>query len=263
MTTHKTGTRAEWLAARKELLEREKELTRRSDELARQRRELPWVPLEKEYTFQTDEGTKSLAELFDGRSQLLVYHFMFGPAYEAGCPTCSAAADSFDGAVIHLAQRDVTFLCASRAPLEKLQAYKKRMGWTFPWVSSSESDFNFDLGVSFSDEELRGGLEYNYRSFDPTPILEAGADTPFGEQAAATGTDVAGYMTEAPGLSAFALEDGAVYHTYSCYARGLEFLLGFYAPLDRAPKGRNEGDPPEFWIRRHDEYANRDRGIGP
>jgi predicted dithiol-disulfide oxidoreductase (DUF899 family) len=254
MTDHKVGSSEEWLAARKKLLEREKELTRRSDELARQRRELPWVPVEKEYAFETEEGTKSLAELFDRRSQLLVYHFMFGPAYEAGCPTCSAGADTFDGAVVHLAQRDVTFLCASRAPLEKLQAYKQRMGWTFPWVSSLGSDFNFDLGVSFSDEQLRDGIEYNYRSFDPAPILEAGAETPFGELAAATGTDVAGYMTEAPGLSAFALEDGVVYHTYSCYARGVEFLLGFYPSLDRAPKGRDEGDPPEFWIRRHDEY---------
>jgi predicted dithiol-disulfide oxidoreductase (DUF899 family) len=256
VTEHKVGTRDEWLAARKELLEREKELTRRSDELARQRRELPWVPVEKEYSFETDSGTKTLTELFDGRSQLLVYHFMFGPAYEAGCPTCSAAADTFDGAVVHLEARGVTFLCASRAPLEKLQGYKQRMGWQFPWVSSAGSDFNFDFGVSFTDEELRERIEYNYRSVDPTPILEAGSDSPFGELAAATGTDTAGYMTEAPGMSGFALADGVVCHTYSSYARGVEFLLGFYPVLDRAPLGRNEGDPPEFWIRRHDEYEN-------
>ena len=254
MTDHEVGTREDWLSARVALLEREKELTRRSDELARERRELPWVRIEKEYGFETDERTKTLAELFDGRSQLLVYHFMFGPAYRAGCPTCSAAADTFDGAVVHLNARDVTFLCVSRAPLEKLQSYKRRMGWQFPWVSSQGSDFNFDFGASFTDEQLRNGIEYNYRSIDPTPILEAGSDTPFGELAAATGTDPAGYMTEAPVMSAFAVDDGVVYHTYSCYARGVEFLLGFYPLLDRAPKGRNEGDPPEFWIRRRDEY---------
>ena len=256
MTDHAVGTREEWLRARKELLEREKKLTRRSDELAHQRRELPWVRVEKEYTFETEEGRKTLAELFDGRSQLLLYHFMFGPKYTAGCPVCSAAADTFDGAVVHLAARDVTFLCASRAPLEELQAYKQRMGWSFDWVSTLASEFNFDFGASFTHEQLREGIEYNYRSFDPTPILEAGMDTPIGEQAAATGTDPAGYMTEAPGLSAFALSDGVVYHTYSCYARGGEFLLGFYPLLDRAPKGRNEGDPPEPWIRRHDEYED-------
>jgi predicted dithiol-disulfide oxidoreductase (DUF899 family) len=259
MTDHEVGTHEEWLRARKELLEREKELTRRSDELARQRRELPWVRVEKEYTFETDEGKKTLADLFDGRSQLLVYHFMFGPKYTAGCPTCSAAADTFDGAVVHLKARDVTFLCVSRAPLEKLQSYQRRMGWQFPWVSSRGSDFNFDFGASFTDEQLREGIEYNYRSLDPTPILEAGSDTPFGELAAATGTDPAGYMTEAPAVSAFARSEGVVYHTYSCYARGVEFLLGFYPVLDRAPKGRNEGDPPEFWIRRRDEYEEAAR----
>jgi predicted dithiol-disulfide oxidoreductase (DUF899 family) len=254
MIDHEVGTREEWLRARKALLEREKELTRRSDELARQRRELPWVRVEKEYTFETDEGEKTLAELFDGRSQLLVYHFMFGPKYTAGCPTCSAGADTFDGAVVHLEARDVTFLCASRAPLSELQAYKRRMGWRFPWVSTFGSDFNFDFGVSFTDEQMAKGAEYNYRSFDPTPLLAVGSDTPFGQLAASTGTDPAGYMTEAPGLSAFTLSDGVVYHTYSSYARGLEFVLGFYPFLDRAPEGRNEGDPPEFWIRRHDEY---------
>jgi predicted dithiol-disulfide oxidoreductase (DUF899 family) len=254
MTDHEVRTREEWLRTRKDLLEREKELTRRSDELARERQALPWVAVEKEYTFDTDEGKKTLAELFDGRSQLLVYHFMFGPKYTAGCPTCSAAADTFDGGVVHLNARDLTFLCASRAPVAKLQAYKRRMGWKFPWVSTLESDFNFDFGASFTEEQQRDGIEYNYRSLDVAPILEAGAGSPLGELAAMVGTDPAGYMTEAPGLSSFALADGVVYHTYSSYARGVEFLLGFYPVLDRAPKGRNEGDPPEFWIRRHDEY---------
>ena len=241
MTEHKVGTREEWLAARLDLLEREKELTRRSDELARQREELPWVRIEKEYSFETDDGTKTLAELFDGRSQLLVYHFMFGPAYSAGCPTCSAGADTFDGAVVHLQQRDVMFICASRAPLEKLQAYKRSKGWQFPWLSSHGSDFNFDFGVSFTEEQQRSGGEYNYRAF-PTmaPILEAETG-PVAEQAVAVGTDRAGYMREAPGMSAFALEDGVVYHTYSAYARGVDGLMGFYQWLDRAPKGRNEG----------------------
>ena len=255
MTEHRVGTREEWLAARRALLAEEKELTRRSDELARKRRELPLVRVEKEYEFETEDGTKTLAELFDGRSQLLVYHFMFGPAYDAGCPTCSSGADTFDGAVVHLNARDVTFLCASRAPLEKLQAYKRRMGWSFPWVSSLGSDFNFDFGVSVTEEQQRGEVEYNYRSIRPTAILEAGVDNAeFQALAAAVGTDLQGYLTELPGLSAFALEDGVVYHTYSTYARGGEFVLGYYPFLDRAPKGRNEGDPPENWIRRHDEY---------
>jgi predicted dithiol-disulfide oxidoreductase (DUF899 family) len=256
----KVGTREEWLAARKELLEREKELTRRSDELARERRELPWVAVEKDYTFETEEGAKTLAQLFDGRSQLLVYHFMFGPAYNAGCPTCSAAADTFDGGVVHLNQRDVTFLCASRAPLEKLQAYKRRMGWSFPWVSSLGSDFNFDLGVSFTEEQQREGAVYNYRSLELRSVLEEGvASDQMAELGTAVGTDLAGYLTELPGLSAFALEDGVVYHTYSCYARGGEFVLGFYPFLDRAPNGRDEGDPPENWIRRHDEYREAEQ----
>jgi predicted dithiol-disulfide oxidoreductase (DUF899 family) len=256
MTEHTVGTREEWLAARTALLKREKELTRRSDELARERRELPWVPVEKEYTLDTEDGAKTLPELFDGRSQLLVYHFMFGPAYTAGCPTCSAGADTFDGGVVHLNQRDVTFLCASRAPLEKLVAYKRRMGWSFPWVSSHGSDFNFDFGASFTEEQLRKGAEYNYRFVEFQPILDAAAGTPFEALAASTGTDPAGYMSEAPAFSAFTLEHGAVYHTYSTYARGLEFMLGFYPFLDRARKGRDEGEPPEFWIRRHDEYPD-------
>jgi predicted dithiol-disulfide oxidoreductase (DUF899 family) len=256
MTEHQVGTHEEWLAARKALLEREKELTRHSDELARQRRELPWVRLEKEYRFDSDKGTKTLPELFDGRSQLLVYHFMFGPEYEAGCPTCSAIADSFHGDLVHLKARDVTMICASRAPLDRLQAYKRRMGWSFEWVSTLPSDFNFDFGVSFTEQQLREGVEYNYRAADVSPLLEGDPISPFRELADATGTDVAGYMTEGPGLSAFALSDGAVYHTYSCYARGAEFLMGFYSLLDRAPNGRDEGDPPEFWILRHEEYPD-------
>jgi predicted dithiol-disulfide oxidoreductase (DUF899 family) len=256
MTDHKVGTREEWLAARATLLAQEKELTRRSDELARQRQELPWVPIDKEYTFDTEEGAKSLAELFDGRSQLLVYHFMFGPEYSVGCPTCSSIADTFDGVLVHLANHDVTFLAVSRAPLRELLAYKRRMGWRFRWVSSHGGAFNFDFGVSFTREQLREGIEYNFRAIggeDLAPLLEADSG-PIAEQAAACGTDPAGYMTEGPGLSAFALSDGAVYHTYSTYARGAEFLMDYYPLLDRAPNGRNEGDPPELWVRRHDEY---------
>ena len=250
-----TGTREEWLAARVELLEQEKELTRRSDELARKRQELPRVPIDKEYRFDTDDGTKTLAELFDGRSQLLVYHFMFGPEYTAGCPTCSAMADSFDGFVVHLNQHDVTMLCISLAPLEKLQAYKRRMGWQFPWASSVASDFNYDFGVSFTEEQQRSGADYNFQSFPTMEPLFGLKTGPIAEQAVATGTDPAGYMRQGPGMSAFALGDGAVYHTYSAYARGLDALMGFYPWLDRAPKGRNEGDPPQLWLRRHDEYA--------
>ena len=263
MTDHTTGTREQWLAERLELLAHEKELTRRSDELAKKRQELPWVPVGQEYALETDRGTKTLAELFDGRSQLLVYHFMFGPEYTAGCPTCSAAADSFDGSLAHLNHRGVTFVCVSRAPLEKLQAYKRRMGWSFPWVSSFGGDFNFDFGVSFTAQQLQQGVEYNYRSFDLSPLLAGAAGTPLGDIAASTGTDPAGYMAEAHGLSAFARVDGVVYHTYSCYGRGPEFLLGFYALLDRAPLGRNEGEAlgssprgrnPGMWFGRRDEY---------
>ena len=255
MPEPRTGTREEWLAARVELLEQEKELTRRSDELARKRQELPRVPIDKEYRFDTDDGTKTLPQLFDGRSQLLVYHFMFGPEYTAGCPTCSAMADSFDGFVVHLNQHDVTMLCISLAPLEKLQAYKRRMGWQFPWASSVASDFNYDFGVSFTEEQQRSGADYNFGSFPTMEPLFGLKTGPIAEQAAATGTDPAGYMRQGPGMSAFALEDGAVYHTYSAYARGLDALMGFYPWLDRAPKGRNEGDPPQLWLRRHDEYA--------
>jgi predicted dithiol-disulfide oxidoreductase (DUF899 family) len=243
MTEQEVGTRDEWLAARKELLEREKELTRRNDELARQRRELPWVPVEKDYRFDTVDGQKTLAELFDGRSQLLVYHFMFGPAYTAGCPVCSSAADTFDGAVEHLKARDVTFLCISRGPLENLQAYRGRMGWSFPWVSSQGTDFNFDFDVSHTEEQL-------------APFLEGGAPPVVAQMAAACGTDPAGYLSEGPGLSAFALAGGVVHHSYSTYARGLEPLMGYYPMLDRVAKGRDEGGSMEFWIRRHDEYED-------
>jgi predicted dithiol-disulfide oxidoreductase (DUF899 family) len=241
MTDHRIGTRDEWLAARNELLEQEKELTRRNDELSRQRRELPWVRIEKQYSFETDDGTKTLAELFDGRSQLLVYHFMFGPEYTAGCPVCSSAADTFDGAVEHLKARDVTFLCISRAPLERLQDYKRRMGWNFAWVSSLGTDFNFDFNVSATEEQL-------------APFLEGDVPAVVAQMAAACGTDPAGYLADQQGLTAFALSDGVVHHTYSAYARGVEILMGFYPLLDRAPLGRNEADSEEFWIRRHDEY---------
>jgi predicted dithiol-disulfide oxidoreductase (DUF899 family) len=261
MTDHKTGTREEWLAARLELLEAEKALTRRSDELARKRQELPWVRIEKEYRFETDWGTASLADLFRGRSQLLIYHFMFGPEYKAGCPSCSAIADGFDGSVVHLEHHDVAMMAVSRAPLAKLQAYKRRMGWRFPWASSLGSDFNYDFGTSITEEQQRSGVvEYNYRSMDVTPILEAG-DSPIADIAAALGTDAATYTRELPGMSAFALEDGVVYHTYSAYARGLDGLWGMYQWLDRAPRGRNEslfvgtGDlRAGVWYRRRDEY---------
>ena len=251
MTTHETGTREQWLKARLELLEAEKELTRRSDELARRRQELPWVRVDKEYRFETDDGSASLAELFRGRSQLLVYHFMFGPDYTAGCPSCSAIADGFGGFVVHLANHDVTLSAVSRAPLAKLQAYKRRMGWTFPWASSLGSDFNFDFNVSFSEEQQReGGIEYNYEraglAMDAAELPEIVV-----QNAAMAGTDVATYTRERPGMSAFVLEDGVVYHTYSTYARGLDGLWGMYQWLDRAPKGRNETG---VWWRRHDEY---------
>ena len=250
MTKHKTGTREEWLAARLELLAAEKELTRRSDELAGRRQELPWVRVDKEYRFDTDEGNASLADLFRGRSQLLIYHFMFGPDYKAGCPSCSAIADGFNGSVIHLANHDVMLWAVSRAPLEKLQAYKRRMGWTFPWASSLGSDFNFDFNVQFTEEQQReGGIEYNYRREAAWQVRSD--EGPVAEIAAMTGTDVGTYTRERPGMSAFVLEDGIVYHTYSTYARGLDGLWGMYQWLDRAPKGRNEMD---IWWRRHDEY---------
>jgi predicted dithiol-disulfide oxidoreductase (DUF899 family) len=256
MTEHATGTREEWLAARLELLDAEKELTRRSDELARRRQQLPWVRVEKDYRFETDEGSASLADLFRGRSQLLIYHFMFGPEYTAGCPACSAIADGFNGSVVHLEHHDVEMMAVSLAPIDKIQAYKRRMGWTFPWASSSGSDFNFDFNGSYTEEQLRGALaEYNYRPRDMRPALEAGSESVVAQVAAMTGTDPATYLRQAPGMSAFALEDGVVYHTYSAYARGLDGLWSMYQWLDRAPMGRNEAG---VWFRRHDEYEAKD-----
>ena len=253
MTIHKTGTREEWLAARLDLLVAEKELTRRSDELARQRQDLPWVRIDNEYVFDTDDGTASLADLFRGRSQLLIYHFMFGPDYEAGCPSCSAIADGFDGSVVHLANHDVTLCAVSRAPLAKLQAYKQRMGWSVPWASSSGSDFNYDFHVTHTREEWQSGaVEYNFRTVD-LRLPETGEENPFvAAITSSVGTDWPTYRTEGPGMSAFALDDGAVYHTYSTYERGVDALWGMYPWLDRAPLGRNETD---LWWRRHDEYA--------
>jgi predicted dithiol-disulfide oxidoreductase (DUF899 family) len=241
------GTHEEWLAARRELLAAEKEHTRRGDELARMRRELPWVRVDKSYEFDTDEGLASLADLFRGRSQLLVYHFMLGPDYKAGCPSCSAIADGFDGFAVHLMHHDVMFTAVSRAPLDRIQAFKQRMEWTFPWASAFGSDFNYDFGVSFTEDQQRSGVvAYNFGSENFVP-------PPDGESAFATsaGVDVATFMREGPGMSAFALEDGLVYHTYSSYARGLDGLWGMYQWLDRAPLGRNESG---VWWRRHDEY---------
>jgi predicted dithiol-disulfide oxidoreductase (DUF899 family) len=256
VTGHTIGTRTEWLAARRELLKAEKELTRRSDELARQRRALPWVRVDKGYKFETDEGSASLADLFRGRSQLLVYHFMFGPDYNAGCATCSTIADGFNGFVVHLANHDVAFSAVSLAPLAMVQAYKRRMAWTFPWASAHGTDFNFDFNVSITEEQQRaGGIEYNYErgghAMDETAAVPEGVV----QNAVMAGTDPATYTRQRPGMSAFALEDGAVYHTYSTYARGLDGLWGMYQWLDRAPLGRNEGD--DVWWRRHDEYGKR------
>lgn len=287
---HKVVSREEWLAARKKLLKEEKELTRRSDEVARKREELPWVKIDKEYRFETDEGSfaganftaggcepfanqsreagdsvlgnrkASLADLFRGRSQLLVYHFMFGPDYKAGCPSCSAIADGFNGIAIHLANHDVMLWAVSRAPLAQLNEYKQRMGWTFPWASSAGSEFNFDFDVSFTPEQQRKGIEYNYRR-EPTsesrgeaPKLSRSAPDGPTEFAAASGTDVDTYTRERPGVSAFALEDGVVYHTYSAYSRGVDSLWAMYQWLDRAPKGRNEDG--DLWWKRHDEYES-------
>jgi len=261
MTRHRTGTREEWLAARRELLDAEKELTRRGDEVTEQRLALPWVRIDKEYRFDTDEGSASLKDLFRGRSQLLLYHYMFGPDYKAGCATCSTIADGFNGSVVHLANHDVTLSAVSRAPLAKIQAYKRRMGWTFPWASSNPGDFNADFSVSFTETQQReGGIEYNYRR---EPAWQARTDegmasrmenSPVSFNAAMTGTDAATYTRERPGMSAFALENDVVYHTYSTYARGLDAVWGMYPWLDRAPKGRNETG---VWWRRHDEYEKR------
>jgi predicted dithiol-disulfide oxidoreductase (DUF899 family) len=241
MTSHKVGTQEEWQAARDELLTEEKELTRRNDELAWKRRELPWVPVEKDYSFETEAGTKSLAELFDGRSQLLIYHHMFGPTYEAACPVCSSIADTIDPNAVHLAARDVTMLLVSRAPVEKLQAYKRRMGWGLDWASAGGSDFNRDLGFTHTEEELR-------------PFLEGEIPPAVKHQAESCGTDVPAFVAEGPGLSADALSDGTVYRTYVTTARGLEPAMAYYGLLDRTPLGRNEGDSAVLWLRRHDEY---------
>jgi predicted dithiol-disulfide oxidoreductase (DUF899 family) len=251
MTTHKTGTRKEWLAARLELLEAEKELTRRSDEIAQRRQALPWVRIDKEYRFETDDGAASLEDLFRGRSQLLVYHFMFGADYQAGCPSCSAIADGFNGIAVHLANHDVTLSAVSRAPLAKLQAYKKRLGWAFPWASSLSSDFNADFNVSVTEQQQReGSVDYNYRRSnavtDPAAFPQIVKNF-----AAGCGTDAPTYVRERPGMSTFVLEDGVVYHAYSTYARGLDGLWGMYQWLDRAPMGRNESGG---WWRRNDEY---------
>ena len=257
MTNHKTGTREEWLAARVELLKAEKELTRRSDELTRRRQELPWVRIDKEYQFDTDRGKASLADLFRGRSQLLVYHFMFGPDYTAGCPNCSAIADGFNGSVVHLANHDVMLWAVSRAPLAKLQAYQRRMDWSFPWASSLGSDFNYDFHASFTEDQQRSGnIEYNYRKNGVSSRKDEVAESEAVSEAvtalaASVGTDWATYTREGPGMSAFALENGVLYHTYSAYARGLDVLWATYQWLDRAPRGRNETGS---WFRRHDEY---------
>ena len=252
MAEHPVGTRDEWLAARKQLLAREKEHTRLGDELARERRELPWVPVEKEYVFDTDDGSRTLGQLFDGHSQLVVYHFMFGPDFEAGCPACSAIADGFNGIDVHLEHRaDTRFLAVSRAPLDKLQAYKRRMGWTFPWASSFGTDFNYDYTASYTPRELREGGEYNFASFgDRLSRLEADPGL-VGATAESAGVGLESFLQEAPGMSAFALDDGVVYHSYSAYARGLDGLWGAYQWLDRTPLGRH-GDEGR-WVHR-DRY---------
>jgi predicted dithiol-disulfide oxidoreductase (DUF899 family) len=261
---HQVVSRDEWLKVRVGLLKDEKELTRRSDELALRRQQLPWVRVDKVYRFDTEESSATLADLFKGRSQLLIYHFMFGPDYTAGCPSCSSIADGFNGVAVHLENHDVAFWAVSRAPLAKLQAYRQRMGWTFAWASSSGSDFNTDFNIAFTeDQQRKGGIEYNYRHEKPMrePPARKTADwtlldiqSPVEKMAAMTGTDVPTYTRDRPGISAFVLEDGVVYHTYSAYSRGLDGLWGMYQWLDRAPKGRNEQG---VWWRRHDEYGAR------
>jgi len=263
MTTQKIGTREEWLAARLDLLDAEKELTRLSDALAQRRQQLPWVRIDKDYRFDTEHGTVGLADLFKGRSQLLVYHFMFGPDYTAGCPSCSSIADGFNGVTVHLENHDVAFCAISRAPLEKLLAFRKRMGWSFDWASSGGTDFNADFSVWFSAQQQRDGtVEYNYRR---EPAMQGirrgqtvaewraeGSGSPMEQIAASTGTDIATYARDRPGISAFVMENGKVYHTYSSYARGVDGTWAMYQWLDRAPKGRNEHG---IWWRRHDEYG--------
>jgi predicted dithiol-disulfide oxidoreductase (DUF899 family) len=246
MTDHKVASRQEWQAAREALLRREKEHTQMGDELARQRRALPWVAIEKDYRFDTDHGTQTLAELFDGRSQLMFYHFMFGPAYQAGCPVNSSIADSLNGLLTHLHARDVTFLLVSQAPLAKLRAYQQRMGWSIPWVSSANTDFNLDLGASYTPKQVQAwGL--NQATLPPIVALNA----------AATGTDIPGYLSQSPAVSVFTLAGGTIYQTYAATARGVEFLMTYYPILDRVPKGRDEGDAVQTWIHRHDEYTGQ------
>jgi predicted dithiol-disulfide oxidoreductase (DUF899 family) len=239
MTDHSVVNRQQWLAAREELLKAEKELTRLNDDLARQRQELPWVRIDEDYRFDTEDGEATLADLFRGRSQLLVYHFMFGPDWDEGCPSCSAVADGFDGTQLHLQNHDVAFTAVSRAPLTKLLAYRDRMGWSFPWASSGRSGFNFDFNVSFTEESVAKGGSYNFRPLEGWQL------------------DATNLPYEGPGVSAFALEDGAVYHTYSAYSRGLDALWNMWQWLDRTPAGRNEGDLS--WFRRHDQYEASDR----
>lgn len=266
MPAHEVASREEWLKARLELLEREKELTRRSDEVARQRQELPWVRIDAQYRFDTDEGDASLADLFKGRSQLLVYHLMFGPDYTGACPSCSAIADGFNGFAVHLAHHDVMLMAVSRAPLAKLRAYKRRMGWTFPWVSSFGSDFNFDFAVGLTEAQQReGSADYNYRRMPAAPregtpnfpSTRFGIESPIAQFARMCGTDPATFLREQPGMSSFVLEGGVVYHAYSTFARGLDGMWGMYQWLDRAPLGRNEAG---VWWRRHDEYENAQTG---
>jgi predicted dithiol-disulfide oxidoreductase (DUF899 family) len=255
MTKHKTGTREEWRAARLELLAAEKELTHKSDELAQRRQALPWVRIDKPYKFDTDAGSATLTDLFHGRSQLMIYHFMFGPDYKAGCPSCSAIADGFNGSYVHWLNHDISFFAVSRAPLAKLQAYKKRMGWSFPWASSFGSDFNLDFNVGITEEQQRSGVgEYNFEAQDEKAVAESGGGEIGGAIAKGVGVDWPTFFRERPGMSAFIREDGVIYHTYSAYARGLDGLWGMYQWLDRAPLGRNESG---LWWRRHDEYDKR------
>src|SRR5258708_558189 len=262
MTSHRIGTLQEWLAARARLLEREKQHTRMGDELARQRRQLPWVPVETEYTLQTEDGARTLAELFESRSQLVVYHFMFGPGYQGGCPACSSTADSFNGVLAHLKARDVTMICVSRAPLDKLLACRERMGWSFTWASSNDSAFNIDFGVSAGEQMTHDPATPRPQANELTllkllrdqPAVRENLPLVTAQNASATGTDLDGYFSEGHGVSTFARESGTVYHCYSSYARGTEFLMGYHAILDRVPKGRDDGDQPMSWLRRHDGY---------
>lgn len=239
MVQHHTATRDEWLRARLELLEAEKDLTRRTDELGRRRRALPWVRIDEDYRFDTEDGEATLADLFRGRSQLIVYHFMYAPHWDEGCPSCSSVADGFDETHLHLENHDVAFTAVSRAPLEQLLAYRDRMGWSFPWASSAPSHFNFDFNVSFTEESVAAGQSYNFRPLEGWQV------------------DPTNLPYEGPGMSAFALDDGVVHHTYSAYSRGVDVLWNMWQWLDRAPLGRNEGDLS--WFRRHDRYEGGDR----